>query len=285
MKRLILIAIISSLGFCLKAQDYVPTKADLDAFLKTTTLVVLEENPLLEYNVDIKDVIEKEWKITPFEFIQYKDFDAKRKDPKYSFIMATDVRFEADKTDAKYKFLNLFLGGNYGRLNEMPNLAAIPMAFRGVDESSYIYKLGILVRFMQNHINLIIKNPDIISANIFKYYNKNMGDMKQKTLYITEKELAKEVNSEKRISAIYKHKFKIVTQDEIEEAIKNSDDNVVFLHKVGPEGTKLDARCYKVIIGAADAKFYYFDYHHVSESDPDGFLPSDFKKLERKLKN
>jgi hypothetical protein len=284
MKRLIVISVISAFFSCLSAQEYIPTKADLDAFLKTTTLVVLEDNQLLEYNIVIKDVIEKEWKITPFEFIQFKDFDVKRKDPKYSFIMATDVRFESDKTDAKYKFLNLFLGGKYARLNEMPNLAAIPVAFRGVDESSYIYKLGMLVRFMQNHINLIIKNPDIISSNIFKYYNKNMGDMRDKTLYITEKELAKEVNSEKRISAIYKHKFKIVTQDDIEEAIKNRDDNVVFLHKVGPEGTKQDARCYKVLIGAADAKFYYFDYHLVSDSDPDGFLPSDFKKLERKLK-
>jgi hypothetical protein len=284
MKRLIVISVIFAFFGCLKAQDYVPTKADLDAFLKTTTLVVLEDNPLMEYNIVIKDVIEKEWKITPFEFIQFKDFDSKRKDPKYSFIMATDVRFDADNTDAKYKFLNLFLGGNYFRLNEMPNLAAIPVAFRGVDESSYIYKLGMLVRFMQNHVNLIIKNPEIISSNIFKYYNKNMGDMRDKTLYVTEKELAKEVNSEKRISLIYKHKFKIVTQDDIEEAIKNSDDNVVFLHKVGPEGTKKDARCYKVLIGAADAKFYYFDYHHVSDSDPDGFLPSDFKKLEKKLK-
>jgi hypothetical protein len=284
MKRFILLSVISAFFYCLSAQEYVPTKADLDAFLKTTTLVVLEDNPLLEYNIVIKDVIEKEWKVTPYEFIQFKDFDSKRKDPKYSFIISTDVRFENDKTDAKYKFLNLMLGGNYYRLNEMPNLAAIPVAFRGVDESSYVYKLGMLVRFMQNHVNLIIKNPDILSSNIFKYYNKNMGDMRDKTLYVTESELAKEVNSEKRISAIYKHKFKIVTQDEIEEAIKNRDDNVVFLHKVGPEGTKQDARCYKIIIGAADAKFYYFDYHHVSDSDPDGFLPSDFKKLERKLK-
>jgi hypothetical protein len=283
MKKIIGLLFLSAFVYSAsRAQEYVPSKADLDALLKTTTLVVLEDNPLLEYNVVIKDVIENEWKLTPHEFIQFKDFDSKRKDPKYSFIICTDVRFEKDKTNAKYKFLQLLLGGNYFRMNEMPSIANIPLAYSGVDESSYIYKLGILIRFMQNHVNLILKNPDLISNNIFKHYNNNMGDIKNKTLYVIESELSKEVNSEKRIKAVYPYKFRIVTPDEVEEAIKNHDDNVVFLHKVGPEGTKLDARCYKILIGAADAKFYYFDYHHLSEKNPDGFLLSDFKKLGKK---
>ncbi len=42
---------------------------------------------------------------------------------------------------------------------------------------------------------------------------------------------------------------------------------------------KSDARCYNVIIGAADANFYYFDYHKISDKNPDGFLASDFKNL------
>ena len=276
---LILAAFLGTLAF---AQDYTPTKSDLDAFLKTTTLVVLEDNPMLEYNVVIKDVVEKEWKITPFEFIQFKDFDAKRKDPKYSFLMMTSIRFDKDKTDARYNFLNLLLGGNYYALNGMPSLVSIPLSYMDVDESSYIYKLATLVRFMQNHLNMVIKDPNLLSSNMFKHYNDNMGDIKTKTLYIIESELAPEVNSEARIRAVYPYKFKIVTSDEVEDAIKNRDDNVVFLHKVGPEGTRSKARCYKLLVGASDAKIYYFDYHMIDEKKPDGFLLSDFKKLARK---
>jgi hypothetical protein len=51
---------------------------------------------------------------------------------------------------------------------------------------------------------------------------------------------------------------------------------------VGPEITKFKARCYKILIGAADAKFYYFDYHMVDDDTPDGFLAKDFKKLAKK---
>ncbi len=265
-----------------RSQDYVPSKADLDAFLKTTTLVVLEDNQLLEYNVVIKDVIEKEWKITPYDFIYFKDFDAKRKDPKYSFLLTTSIMFERDKTQARYNFLNLVLGGDYFSLNNMPSLVSVPLSYVGVDESSYIYKLATLVRFMQNHLNLVLKDPNLLSSNIFKHYNDNMGDIKTKTLYLVESDLANDCNTESRIKAVYPYKFKIVTPEEVEQAIKDRDDNVVFLDKVGPEGTRTHARCYKIIIGAADAKFYYFDYHMIDDKKPDGFLLSDFKKLARR---
>ena len=41
----------------------------------------------------------------------------------------------------------------------------------------------------------------------------------------------------------------------------------------------MNARVYKILIGAADGKFYYFDYHKVTDRKPDAFLESDFKKL------
>ena len=52
-----------------------------------------------------------------------------------------------------------------------------------------------------------------------------------------------------------------------------------FCIKWDLKAPKLDARSYKIIIGAADANFYYFDYHKISDKNPDGFLESDFKNL------
>jgi hypothetical protein len=153
------------------------------------------------------------------------------------------------------------------------------LSYHGVYEDSYVYKLGTLVRFVQKHVLLLKENPGIISSNVLEYYNKNTKNISDKTLYVVEDELAKEVNSAARIKKVYPHKFRIVTRDEIEEAIEAQDPNVVFLHKVGPEGTRIHARCYKVVIGAADADFYYFDYHMINSKKPDGFLESDFKKL------
>lgn len=279
MKRIFLVGIISISSMIIMAQSYVPTTDDINGFFNTKTMVVLLDNPLLEYNMVIKEVMEQEWTITPYEYITFKEFEELRRDPQYSFLYMSQVTFENDKTDARYRFLHLSLGGDYFRKDQMPDIASVPLAYYSVDEDNYIYKLGILVRFIQNHAILVKEKPNIVSANVLQHYNDNMKDIKQKTLYVLEEELAPEVNSTARIKKVYPYKFQIVTKEDITEAIKDRDENKVFLHKVGPEGTKMNARCYKVIIGAADAKFYYFDYHKISSKKGDGLLESDFKKM------
>lgn len=280
MKKLFFAALLYTwLGAFSYSQDYIPSRDDIQAFFNTKTLVVLQDNPLLEYNQVIQDVMKQEWTITEFEFITYKEFEEKRFDPQYSFLYMSQVMFDNDKTDARYRFLHLSLGGDYFRTNQMPDIASVPLAYYSVEEDNYIYKLAILVRFMQNHAKLNKEKPEIVSANVFKYYNNNIKDIHSKTLYVLEEELSKEVNSAARIRKVYPYKFQIVTKEEITTAIKDKNEEIVFLHKVGPEGTKIDARCYKVIIGAADANFYFFDYHKISEKKPDGLLEADFEKM------
>jgi hypothetical protein len=279
MRKIVFSFLLAGASLLASAQGYVPSKQDVDAFFTTKTLVVLEDNPLMEYNSIIKKVMQQEWTITEFDFVSAKDFEKERMDAQYSFIYMTNVSFEADKTDASYRFLHLSLGGDYFRLNEMPDIASVPLAYFDVEEDRYAYKLAILVRFLQNHAKLIKERPEIISANVFKYYNDNIKDIKEKTLYLLEEELAPNVNTDAKIKKVYPYKFELVTTDDIEKAIRDRNSDVVFLHKVGPEGTKLNARSYKIIIGAADANFYYFDFHKISDKSPDGFLESDFKKL------
>ncbi len=279
MKKHIIILVSVFMSFASFAQDYVPTQEDLDQFQNTKTLVVLEANPLLEYNIRIQEVVKKEWEVTDYEFISTKEFEEKRKNPEYSFLVMTEVGFERDKTKARYNFLHLLLGGDYFRVNEMPDLAAIPIGYSSVPEDQYMYKLNTLVRFLQHHIRTIIDDPDKISKNAFKYYKDNMQDIKDKTLYLLKDELAKEINSESRIKEVYPYKFKIVTKEEIKQAIEERKEDVVFLHKVGPEGTQIYARCYKIIIGADKPKLYYFDFHTIKDDKSDALLKDDLENL------
>lgn len=86
MKKLFFSALIYILiGPSSYSQDYIPSRDDIQAFFNTKTLVVLQDNPLLEYNQVIQDVMKQEWTITEFEFISYKEFEEKRFDPQYSF--------------------------------------------------------------------------------------------------------------------------------------------------------------------------------------------------------
>jgi hypothetical protein len=85
MKRIVASLMLMSAGVMIYAQAYVPSSEDVDAFFTTKTLVVLEDNPLMEYNNIIKKVMQQEWNITEFDFISNKEFEEKRMDAQYSF--------------------------------------------------------------------------------------------------------------------------------------------------------------------------------------------------------
>lgn len=260
-------------------REYLPTPEDLDHFHTTKTYVVLSDNPIAEYNFEIQDAVKKYWNITEYEFIKFDEFGEKSADKNASFLYVAAVNFEKDKSHTRYQFLCVSLGGDYVSIDDMKDVANLPLSYHGVDEDRYTYKLGTMVKFLQDHIRLITENPSMVSQNVYKHYNDNMADVRQKTLYMLEEELDKPVSSEARIRQVYPYAVKIVEPEEIKELIMAGDENAVFLHKVGPEGKKMNARVYKILIGAADGKFYYFDYHKVNTKNPDAFLESDFKKL------
>lgn len=266
------------------AQRSVAKPEQIDAFLKTTTFVVYDDDFFNTYNGAIKDAIDKNWTITPFQYCNMQEFEQKRKNPKYSFLIRTQISFKKDDDDnTEYSFLSLLLGGDYVSVNTMPELCSFPLSYLNVDYEKYDYKLPVVVRFMQEHINITKNNPKLNERNIISYYNRNMYSTKDKTLYLLKEELAPEVNTIEKIKKVYNGKIKLVTQEELKEVIDNKNPDVVFLHKVGPpEDAEKKARCFKTIMSASDAKLYYFDYHKIKGKNVDAFLESDFKSLNYK---
>jgi hypothetical protein len=285
MKKLLVVIVIGLFGISLFAQkEYVPTKEELLRFKSTKTLVVLEDNPLSDFNLTAKETLPAEWKLTKFDFISWKDFEKLRTDPAYSFILLNQVKFQNDKTNAKYNFLSLLLGGTSPSLGDMADLCSVPLSYTGVEEDHYSYKLGIMLRFMQSHVQMLLEHPELLSVNIFKHYNDNIAELKGKTLYFIPDELSKDINTVAKIKKVYPGDVKLVTREQMREVIDNRTPNVVFLHKVGPEGTRIKSRCYNILMGVDDAKFYYFDYHMVGDDidEADAFLLSDLKKIAKK---
>lgn len=277
----LLVLIVLPLTWVYGQREHLPSEEDLEVFHATKTYIVLQDNPMSDYNLEIKDAVKQYWDITEYEFLAFDDFLKRSRDTNASFLYTATVSFEKDKSDTRYTFLCLSLGGDHATLDQMKDIVNIPLSYYGVDEDSYSYKLGTLVHFMQKHVRMITEHPEMISQNVFNEYNDNMSAITGKTLYVIEEELENTIGSEARFRSVYPHAFKFVTREEVKEAIMNRDEDVVFLHKVGPEGKKLKARVYKILIGAGDSDFYYFDYHKVNAKKPDAFLEDDLKKLSR----
>jgi len=281
--KFFLLILISAIFFSDKvsAQTSVATPEQIAKFYKTTTCVVLNDDIFNTYNTKIKDAITQNWTITPYEFITLTEFDDRKHESIYSFLVPTQIYFDDEGTQASYSFLSVVLGDKTQNLNTMPDLCSFPLSYYDVDYDKFDYKLGSIVLFMQNHINLTRDNSDLNSKNIIKYYNKNTESMSGKTLYVIKEELTSDVNTLSKIKEYYSGTVKIVTSEVIQEAIENEDENIIFLHKVGPpEDSNDKARCYKLIIGASDGVLYYSDYHKITDKAPDGLLESDFKNME-----
>lgn len=279
MKYISILAIFVFFYYYSEAQNTVGTPEQLKQFFKTKTMVVLDEDPFNESNIQLKAAVQKNWKLTEFEFINVEDYEKKIKDPSFSFITIDKVFYEGDKSASKYNFLCIALGGNYKNESEMPQLCTVPLSYADAEQETYSYKIATMLNFMQNHLILTSKNQELKSSNIIDYYEKNLAELKNKTFYVAKDELDNLINTDEKFKKQYPFKFKIVTRDEIEEAIDNNNPDVVFLHKVGPEKNNLKARCWIILIGAADAKLYFFGYHKIDENHPDALLESELKKI------
>jgi hypothetical protein len=282
MKKSVLFAllVLSALVAAAQVRPY-PTVADAEKFKSSETCVVMESNQISFYNAEIKNAVNQYWKVTPVKFITESEFNLTRTDPSRSFIVLTITNFSNDKSGSAYDFLNLLLGADVENLDELPEFCAIPLSFAGAPEEEYSYKLGLIIRFMQYHADLVMKNPTTSALRYLKYYNKNVPDIKGKTILVKEDDLAPEINTEERIRAYYPNSVRIVDEDEIMRAIEEKEKDVLIVHKVGPDGVKQTGTCMKMLIGTDDAVMYYYDSHLVDSKNANGLLISDLKRLAR----
>jgi hypothetical protein len=282
MKKPLLLILLFLLASMANAQQRpYPTIDDAEKFKKSVTCVVLEDNPFSFYNAEIKSAVNKYWKVTPLKFITETEFNLMRTDPSYSFIVLTITNFSNDKSGSAYDFLNLLLGADVDELDQLPEFCALPLSFAGAPEEEYSYKLGLIIRFMEYHAEMIMKNPTTPALRYLKYYNKNVPDIRNKTILVRESDLSPEVNTLERIRTYYPYNVRIVDEEEIIKAVDEKAKDVLIVHKVGPDGVKQTGTCMKMLIGTDDAVMYYFDSHMVDSKNASGLLISDLKRLAR----
>jgi hypothetical protein len=281
MKKNLLIFLLSGFSMFLNGQAPFPSAEEIKQFMSSKTCVVLEDDSFSSFNAYIKKAMNDYWKITPFEYIKTADFNVKRLDPAYSFIVLTETNFERDKSHSVFNFINLIQGKDVDKIGEMPEICAIPLSFAGEDDIEYGYKLGAILSFMQKHAYMISEDPSLTGRRYLRYYNKNIPEVINKTILVTEEDLSPSINTIDKIRAIYKHNIEIVSEDKIIQAIHDKSPGIVILHKVGPVGDRNSGYCFKMLIGTDDSEMYYYNQHMIDKANPNGLLPSDLKRLAR----
>ena len=267
-----------SLGlFCLGVMANRPlaSKQQIGMFKNSKTCVVFEDG-ITFYNSYIKDAIQKYWKSTDYEFIDHKEFDKRRNDSKYSFIVLMDEVYDKDPGGVKYSYINLVLGDASDILTRMPEFCSIPISYTGDSEADYEYVIPAIVKFMQIHVKNLEKDRFPISLNGLKYYNKT--GFKDKVLLLNKGKIAPNADSPEIIKNIYPYYVKLLTTAEIQEEITNNPPNTLMHFHVGPPKDAGAGKCFEMIFDV-EGNLYYYNSRKITNDNPDGFNVKDFNNI------
>lgn len=268
-------------GNILFSQAPFPEPEEVEGFYNTTTYVVLENNMFSSYNVLIKKAVTDYWELTDHDFISTAEFNEKRTDPACSFIVLTATRFDKDNAGSVYNFINLLLGKDVRRIEDMPEFCAVPLSIQGAEDTEYSHKLGIIIRFMQSHVDHIREDPSLKGKQYLKYYNKFIPEISSKNILVALTDLEPDLRSQEAIENYYPYDMEIVTEEEVDEAILSEAENTLVLHKVGPESTGKGGLCFKMLLGTDDARMYFYGEHKISNRRPNGLLVNDLRRMGR----
>lgn len=300
MKKLFVFLLVNLISMVGWGQTMNAKPADVSRFLSSKCFVVLDADPFSEFNAAIGAYMTQFWKLTPFEIIDAKKFSNLRKNPEHSFLFISLAELTQTKTSLfaantilfknkmsiQFTVLNVLMGEKSGNIQKMPEIICVPLAYyfevdddddEDIEDPEYEYKLGAVLKSISFFIEKKAANPDL---NIEKEIASYNSEIKNYELWFLASDLPTSLQSLDAISKVYPYKVKIVTQEEIEKAVKTNLKNTAILHKIGPEEYPLkDVYCFKSLLSCEDGKPLYFDYHMISKSKPDAFLMEDFKKI------
>jgi hypothetical protein len=272
------IFIFSVVFFSLGAMANPPlaSKQQIGMFKNSKTCVVLEDG-INFYNAYIKDAVQKYWKSTEYEFIDQQEFEKRRSDSKYSFLVLIDGVYDKDPGGVSYSYLNLVLGDASNNMTRMPELCSIPLSYSGDKDVDYEYVIPAIVKFMQKHVKNLEKERFFISLKGLKYYNGSTG-YKDKVLLLNKDKMASNADSPEKIKTVYPYYVKLLTTMEIQQELATNPANALFHFHVGPPENAGAGKCFEMIFDV-EGKLYYYNYRKITNDNKDGFTLKDFSHL------
>ncbi|RPH31853.1 MAG: hypothetical protein EHM93_11725 [Bacteroidales bacterium] len=276
LKKNLLILIMIFLGLSVFANPKMASKQQIGMFINSKTCVVLESGSL-SYNVLIKDAVQKYWKSTEFEFIDQYEFEKRRYDSKYSFLVLMRNVFDKDPSGVGYNYISLVLGDKAKNITNMPELCCIPISYSDDNNLEYGYAIPAIIKFMQIHVKNLEKKRFLILLKGLKYYNGS-DCFKYQALLLNEKMMAPNANSDAKIKSAYQHFFMLLNTSQVEAEIPNKPTNTLFLFHVGPTIKTGSGKCFEMIFDV-EGNLYYYNYRNVTNDNPDGFNLNDFKHI------
>ena len=276
LKTLFLIITLGFFSLGALANPKLASKQQIGMFKNSITCVVLE-NGIVSYNAYIKDAVEKHWKYNDFEFIDQQEFNKRRFDSKYSFLVLMKGVYEKDPGGVGYNYISLVLGDKAMDITDMPEICSIPFSYAGDNDTYFGYAIPAIVKFMQKHaVNLETKRF-FIALKGLKYYNGQIV-LKNKVLLLNKNHMAPDANTPEKIKTIYPYYFKLLSPAEIQTELDTDPINTIFNFHVGPTKETGSGKCFEMIFDV-EGNLHYYNYRMVTNENKDGLNLKDLRYI------
>jgi hypothetical protein len=273
LKKYIFVFALGILSLGALANPKLASKQQIGMFINSKTYIVLE-NANISYNVLIKDAVQNYWKSTEFEFIDQQEFEKRRSESKYSFLVLLTGVYDKDPNGVSYNYISLILGDAANDLTKMPELCSIPLSYSDDFNNDYDYVIPAIVKFMQKHVKNLENERFLISLNGLKYYNRSTG-FKDKVLLFNKDMMASDADSPEKINTVYPYYVKLLSASEIQEELSTNPANALFHFHVGPAQNSGAGKCFEMIFDV-EGNLYYYNYRKITNDNEDGFNLKDF---------
>jgi len=276
LNRGLLIIFFALLSLGLMANPPLATKQQIGMFMNSKTCVVLESGNVA-YSANVKDAVQKYWKATTFEFIDGAEFDKRRFDSKYSFLVLTKGVFAADPAGVSYSYMRLVLGSTTSDVGNMPEFCSIPLSYTDDNNGDFDYAIPSIVKFMQMHVKTLAKKHFIIALNGLSYYN-SIKKFNDKVLLLNKEKMAENANTPEKILTVYPYYVKLLTSSEILKELSSNPPNTMFEFHVGPPKNTAAGKCFDMIFDV-EGNLYYYNERKITNENGDGFNLDNFHDI------
>lgn len=277
MRRVLLAVFMFFVFTGVEAQNIIKeTKNTFATFGAKITKVVIPSTSLAD--LMLRDAVNKGWRISPFEFCTMEEYNKIKEDTNYFFLLRVDGRFR-NELEPKVEYLTLVKGGPEIKKGIYSSHNIITLPLQEIDDNSgtNLYLLPMYIDLIQNHIYKVQKDISLAFKGNAIYSNK-VSDIKGMGLLFSMDHLNYKLPNSDFVE-LFNGNVKLVTEQEIEDAIINSSPNTVVSLLIEPKGGSRGSYCYKLLIGTESHELYFFRRHKISKRVPLGFTKEDIRKI------
>ena len=242
---------------------------------KVTKVVLSGDNSMTD--LIYKNAVQKGWYISPFEFCSYEEFDRIKCDTNYCFLMRIKAGTRKNE-DVEMEFLTYVKGDKEASegIEKMPEILSLPISPEEDREGRIFTYFPAYINIFQCYIDKVARG--IIYPSIAGLITEKIDKPLITTIYFRKDDFSFPVTKE-YLDKKFKGKAKLVTQEEIDEAIREERPNtLVSLVVAHPEPIR-KTYCYKMLISTDTYDLYYYKKHKISKRKRQGFKKSDLRSI------